>query len=234
MKILTIGSGSSGNCYLIRSRGDAILLEAGVQFKKVQQALKFKTRQIKALFITHEHLDHAKYVKDFLNNGIEVYMTPGTKKALEIEHYRLHTIEYQEVVKIGAFTMMPFEAQHDVEEPCSYIIKSDDSKLLFATDSYYIKYKIPGLTHIMLEVNHDYDYMMENVKNGKIHGALANRIMKSHLNIENAIKYLNSIDLSKLQEITLIHLSKDNSKENEFKDKIQRVTGVPVHVAKSL
>ena len=231
MDIQTIGSGSSGNCYLIRSQNDAILLEAGIQFQKVQQALKFKTRQIKAVFITHEHLDHSKYAMDFLKNGIDVYMTPGTKDALGISHYRLHTIKYKEVIRIGSFTVMPFEAQHDVAEPCSYLIKSGDSKLLFATDTYYIKYRIDGLTHMLLEVNHDYDYMMQNVEEGIIHKALANRIMTSHLNIDNAIKYLQSSDLSKLREITMIHLSKDNAKANEFKEKIQKVTGVPVKIA---
>lgn len=231
MDIKTIGTGSSGNCYLIHSNGDSILLETGIQFKKVQKVLKFKTRQIKAVFITHEHLDHAKYTMDFLKNGIDVYMTPGTRDALGISHYRLHTVEYREVIRIGSFTIMPFEAQHDVAEPCSYLIKSGDDKLLFATDTYYIKYRIPGLTHMLLEVNHDYDYMMQRVENGELHKALANRIMNSHLNIDNAIKYLKSTDLSDLREIHLIHLSKDNAKASEFKEKIQAVTGVPVKIA---
>lgn len=232
MDIQTIGSGSSGNSYKISDGQTAILLEAGIKFQKVQQALQFKTRQIKGVLVTHEHGDHAKYVVDYLLNGLNVYMTAGTKKSLNIEHHRLFTVEYKSAFKIGSLTIMPFETQHDVAEPCGYLIKSDNgSKLLFATDTYYIKYKVPGITHMLLEVNHDYDYMMENVKNGHLHQGLANRIMKSHLNLENAIKYLQSSDLSQLKEIHLIHLSNSNSKANEFKEKIQAVTGAPVKIA---
>jgi hypothetical protein len=34
-----------------------------------------------------------------------------------------------------------------------------------------------------------------------------------------------------LQEIHLLHLSDANSNEKEFKEKIQKLTGVPVYVA---
>lgn len=232
MDIQTIGSGSSGNAYKISDGQTAILLEAGIKFERVQQALQFKTRQIKGVLITHEHGDHSAHTKDYLKAGMNCYMTKGTQSALNINHHRLFTVEYKSAFKIGSLTILPFETQHDVAEPCGYLIKSDNgSKLLFATDTYYIKYKIPGITHMLLEVNHDYDFMMENVEKGIIHQGLANRIMKSHLNLENAIKYLQSSDLSHLKEIHLIHLSSSNSKANEFKEKIQAVTGVPVKIA---
>lgn len=232
MNIQTIGSGSSGNCYFLSDGNTSILLEAGIKFEKVQKALNFKTRQIKGVFVTHEHGDHIKYVKDYLKHGLNVYMTPGTKAALGIEHHRLFTLEYREVTHIGTLRIMSFDTQHDVAEPCGYLIQSDiGSKLLFATDTYYIRYTFSGITHMLLEVNHDYDYMMERVESGALHKALANRIMKSHLNLENAIKYLQSSDLSQLKEIHLIHISKDNGMKNRFKDEIQKVTGVPVKIA---
>lgn len=233
MEIQTIGSGSSGNCYKISDGITTILLESGIQFEKVQQALNFKTRQVKAVLITHEHGDHSQYTAQYLKAGLNCYMTNGTKEALKIHHHRLKTFNYMDEIKIGTLTIKPFETQHDVAEPCGFLIRSDNgSKLLFATDTYYIRYRFKGLSHMMLEVNHDYDYMMERVENGVLHRALANRIMKSHLNLENAIKYLQASDLSKLKEITLIHLSKDNAKANEFKEKIQEVTGVPVRIAR--
>lgn len=232
MDIQTIGSGSSGNCYLIKDNQTSILLEAGIKFEKVQQALNFKTRQIKGVFCSHEHGDHSKYTKDYLKAGLNCYMTPGTKDALNLNHHRLFTLNYRQTTRIGSLVIMPYETQHDVAEPCGYLIQSDNgSKLLFATDTYLIKYRFPKLTHILLEVNHDYDYMMERVESGALHKALANRIMKSHLNLENAIKYLKASDLSQLKEIHLIHISKDNGLKHRFKDEIQKVTGVPVKIA---
>jgi len=112
------------------------------------------------------------------------------------------------------------------------VISNEDNKLLYATDTKYIKYQIPGLTHIMLEANHEYEYMMQNVEDGVLHQSLANRIMDSHMSLETAIKYLSKIDKSKLKEIMLIHLSDTNSRKNYFKEKIQGATGVLVTVAK--
>lgn len=159
-------------------------------------------------------------------------MTEGTKEAKGLDHFRINTIKYKEVFQIGTFKIMAFESMHDVEEPCSFLIESKHGhKILFATDTYYIKYRFNGITHMLLEVNHDYELMMQNVERGYINNALARRIMKSHLNLDNAIKFLQACDLSKLQEIHLIHLSSDNSKAQEFKRKIQEVTGVKVIIA---
>lgn len=233
MEIKTIGSGSSGNGYFVSDGHTQILLEAGMKFETVQKFLNFKTRKIKACLVTHSHLDHAKYAQQYLDNGIPVFMTNGTKNDLRINHYRLSTIQYKILFTVGSFTILAFATEHDTTEPCGYLLHSHKTgeRLLFVTDSYYIRYRAQSVTHMLLEVNHDYDYMMKRVENGELHQALANRIMNSHLNIENAVKYLKATDLSKLKEIHLIHLSKDNAKANEFKEIIQGVTGVPVKIA---
>ncbi|WP_415679883.1 MBL fold metallo-hydrolase [Abyssicoccus albus] len=227
-----MASGSSGNCYHIDDGSTALLLECGVKYKDVQKALNYNTTDIQGVLVTHEHNDHIKYAKEFLERGQELYMTKGTKEAKGLDHFRINTIKYKEVFKIGTFKIVAFESMHDVEEPCSFLIESKHGhKILFATDTYYIKYRFNGITHMLLEVNHDYELMMHNVERGYINNALARRIMKSHLNLDNAIKFLKACDLSKLQEIHLIHLSSDNSKAQEFKRKIQEVTGVKVIIA---
>lgn len=233
MHIQTIGSGSSGNCYLIKGSATSLLLEAGISYKKMQKAVKFKTSQIKGVLVTHEHLDHAKHVREYMNNGLDVYMTQGTRDALKLDNnYRLKIIKERNAFKVDDFKILPFEAVHDAAEPVGFVIANGDNKLLYATDTKYIKYQIPGLTHIMLEANHEYEYMMQNVQDGVIHQSLANRIMDSHMSLETAIKYLSKIDTSKLKEVMLIHLSDTNSRRNYFKEKIQGATGVLVTVAK--
>ena len=70
--IKVIGSGSSGNCYLANINGTQILLECGLPFKTIQKALGYKTSDILACLITHEHIDHSKATKDVIKNGIDV------------------------------------------------------------------------------------------------------------------------------------------------------------------
>jgi phosphoribosyl 1,2-cyclic phosphodiesterase len=59
------------------------------------------------------------------------------------------------------------------------------------------------------------------------------RLLKTHLSIDNAKDFLRANDLSRVQEIHLIHLSDGNSDEARFKREIQALTGKPVYVAQS-
>lgn len=103
--------------------------------------------------------------------------------------------------------------------------------MLYATDTYYIRYKFSDLTHIMVECNYSMDILRSNVETGLIDKALKNRILKSHFNLEHVKEFLKANDLSKVQEIWLIHLSDSNSDAERFKQEIQELTGKVVFVA---
>ena len=46
MKLQVLGSSSSGNCYLIEiNRNEKIVLDAGINFKRVQQELNFDLKR---------------------------------------------------------------------------------------------------------------------------------------------------------------------------------------------
>lgn len=233
MNIKTVGSGSDGNCYLVKgSSNSSLLLDAGISFKEMQKAIKFKTFSIKGVLITHEHMDHAGYIKEYMNNGLEIYMTQGTKDALQLpDDYRLHIIDIKKPFMIDEFHIMAIDTIHDAKEPCGFVIGYEDKKLLYATDTMYLKYKIPNLTHIMLEANYEYDLLQERIESGEIVKSLGSRIMKTHMSLDTAIKYLNSIDKSKLDTIIIIHLSKNNAKWNLFKERLQSETGKIIKLA---
>ena len=56
MKILTVGSGSKGNCYVVESNsGQQLLIECGVAFKEVMKALDYNIRGIVGCVVSHEH-----------------------------------------------------------------------------------------------------------------------------------------------------------------------------------
>lgn len=207
------------------------MLEAGIKFERVQKHFKFKTRQIAGCLITHEHGDHAKYVKQYLKQGMDCYMTSGTMLATNYESHRISTIKARQELRIGTWSIIPFEIEHDAAEPVGFLLQSSlGYKVLYITDTKYLKYRFNGLTHMMLEVNYIYEQMQENVKNGDIHPSLANRIMESHFSLEHAIGMLKANDLTKLQEIHLIHLSSNNANADEIKTQIQETTGVPVYI----
>lgn len=232
MKIQTISTGSKeGNAFLIDDGHTKLLLECGVTIKKIKKALNYNLSSVKGCLITHRHGDHSKGLEGVLKSEIDTYIGKLEKEALGIKHHRFHGIEPLEQFSIGTWTILPFSVEHDTEQPLGYLMQSTTGvKLLFATDTYYIRYFFSGITHMLIECNYSSEKLQANMESGIVPYFLGKRIMKSHLSVENLVAFLRSCDLSKLQEIRLIHLSDTNSNADLFKDEIQKVTGIPVYI----
>lgn len=229
--ITPLASGSSGNCYRVSDGRTPLLLECGIPLKEIQKGLDFKTSEIKGCLITHEHKDHCKAVKEVMKAGIDCYISQGAVEALGLSGHRLHIIQARQQFQLGSWAVLPFETQHDAAEPLGFLLANQDGdKLLYATDTYYIRYKFHGLTHIMVECNYAADILKTNVKAGLVEPALKSRILKSHFSLENVKEFLKANDLSKVQEIWLLHLSDGNSDAERFKREIQELTGKMVFI----
>ena len=240
MKIDILGTGSSGNCYKVEIGKATLLLECGLPFKVIQKKLNFKVSEIDACLVTHEHMDHAKAVKDLMKAGVDCYMTKGTSEALGVSGHRLKTFRpfekaryYSEELK--DLIILPFEAIHDVKEPVSYYIRTfskteKTESLVFVTDSAYLKYKIPDCDCLMIECNYVKSVLDKQVEDGKLNINLRNRIVKNHLSLETLVEALKAADLSRCKKIYLMHLSDGNSDEELIKRTIQETTGIEVVV----
>lgn len=231
ISITTLASSSKGNCYHITDGKTPLLLEAGIKFKEIQRMLKFQTSGIAGCLVTHEHGDHTKGLKDVLKAGIDCYMSCGTAEAVNIVHHRIKQVNVKERFQIGTWNIMSFDVNHDVAEPLGFLLVNQaGEKLLFATDTYYIKYKFPGLTHIMIESNYSIDILDANIETGRVPAVMKRRLLRSHFSLENVKKFFKANDLSKVQEIWLLHLSDNNSDEKLFKDEIEKLTGKLVFI----
>ena len=237
MKIEVLGTGSSGNCYKVKIGKATLLLECGLPYKVIQKKLNFKISEIEACLVTHEHMDHAKAVKDLMKAGVDCYMTKGTAEALKVNGHRLHNFyksperSWQYNFKLlKDLIILPFEAVHDVAEPVSYFIKTNDEKesLVFVTDTAYMKYKIPACDVLMIECNYVKSVLDEKDKQGEINVSLRNRIVKNHMSLETLVEALKSADLSRTKKIYVLHLSDLNSNEEMIKRQIQEVSGCEV------
>ena len=224
-------SGSRGNCYKISDGRTPLLLECGIPYKEIQKALNFRVSEIAGCLVSHEHQDHAKAIKDIMKAGIDCYMSAGTVEVLGISGHRVNIVRAKKQFRLGSWTILPFETQHDAQEPLGFFFANQaGEKLLYATDTYYIRYRFQGLTHIMIECNYSLDILRTNVANGSVEPALKNRILKSHFSLENVKKFLQANDLGKVQEIWLLHLSDGNSDAERFKREIQELTGKMVFI----
>lgn len=230
IRIRTLATGSTGNCYLIDDDRTQLLLECGIRFKDIRRKLNFQTSAVAGVLISHSHKDHCKGVPSALDASMDVYMSEATVSELGVEHNRIRRYKSKEQFSVGTFTILPFDVQHDVENHGFLIQSENGSKLLFATDTYYVKYKFKGLTHLMIECNYSRKILDENIESGRVPKFLADRIIGSHFSLENVLNFLRANDLSKVQEIHLLHLSDSNSDEELFKREVQAVTGKLVYV----
>ncbi len=230
IEIKIIATGSTGNCYRITDGTSVLMIEAGIRFQAIRKAFDFKLSGVSGCLLSHEHGDHAKAVLELLKSGVDCYMSSGTAHALQLSGHRLHTVPALEQFRVGTFTVLPFQVQHDCSEPFGFLIQSDaGDKLLFITDSVYCKYRFAGLTHIMVEANYQKSILDENIASGLVPGSLRNRIIKSHFEIENVKAFLGACDLSQCREIFLIHISRTNGDPARFVDAIQSMTGIPTY-----
>ena len=232
IEILPLASGSKGNCYRVTDGNTPLLLECGIPYKEIQRGMRFRVTEISGCLISHEHKDHCKAVQDVMKAGIDCYMSQGTAEALGISGHRAHIVKAKQKFYIDTWAILPFETEHDAAEPLGFLLaNSTGDKLLYATDTYYIRYRFQGLTHIMIETNYALDIMNENVGSGELPPEMKKRVLRSHMSLETVKEFLKANDLNKVQEIWLIHLSETNSDELRFKKEIQSLTGKPVYVA---
>jgi phosphoribosyl 1,2-cyclic phosphodiesterase len=233
MDIQVLASGSSGNCYKVSDGQTSLLLECGISYKEIQKKLNFKLYEVDGCLVSHEHLDHSKAIMEMLKSGIDVYTSKGTAAPFENDIFKAIHVEAEKQFQVGTFDILPFDTQHDAAEPLGFILysRTTKEKLLFATDTYYVKYRFGSLNYIMVECNYAIDILRANSEAGRLSLALKNRLLQSHFGLGNVKKFLQSNDLSKVKEIYLLHLSDGNSDKTRFKREIQELTGKPVIIA---
>lgn len=232
MKLKVLGSGSSGNCYLLQGEKETLIIECGLPYKTILKELDFNLNNVVGCLVSHEHKDHSKAVQDLVKNGIDVYSSKGTFEAIGIQKYRAKLIESEKAIKIDEFIILPFETRHDAVEPLGFLITHKEmGTLLFATDTYYLKYKFSGLNHILIECNYSEKILKQNMEERCILTSLKDRLLKSHFELGNVKDFLRATDLKDVKDIVLIHLSDGNSNSAEFKSDIEKLTGKPTYIA---
>ena len=225
--VKVIASGSSGNCTVLTCGSATILLDAGIKFSAIQRALDFKNPT--AVLITHEHSDHAQKstIKEFLKRGVEILMTRGTAKALELEPR--HNLCYcspnnTEIVEGLFINCSP--VQHDAEEPVSFIINNGVDEVAYITDTGWLELGRPTVTKLLIEANFACDALTES----RINRKQINRIFENHLSIEQVVGVLETADMPRLREIWLMHISRRHGDGEEFRRRVEAVVPKSVEV----
>lgn len=206
-KLTVLSSSSDGNSYLLSCGEDSLLLDLGVDFKKVLKAVDYDIRKIKGCLCSHIHVDHTKHLPDALKYQLKVYSCKSV--ADKFESVKILKIGHK--YRIGSFYVQTLPVPHGDCECYAYIIDHEDmGRLLFATDLSDFPYKVKGCNHIMLECNNSLDAIVDNMIEGHFNRAASD----THLDMEDCFEVLHRLETPELQNVILIHLSNRNSNED--------------------
>ncbi len=233
MLLRCCGSGSLGNSYaLIADNGEILAIEAGCKFLDFKKMIEWKISNVVGCIVSHEHGDHARYIKDFMQSGIPVYTAFETQTALEtITGERTIAIPPRTARQIGSFSVTPFNVPHDTEIECyGYLIKHEEmGQLLFMTDLEYCKYNFSKLNieHIMVEANYDMQFVNRDEPNYE-------HRLRGHMSLDTALKFISTNDNPMLLNVVLIHLSDKSGNPALFTEETKKTIeyGANVYVAR--
>lgn len=220
MKIISIASGSSGNCTLV-SMGDAnFLVDCGISMRRIKAALSeegINPAQLDGIFITHEHSDHisglammSRYFKIPIFAPRTVarhlrYSVAGVEESLNV-------FPQGESIHCGGVEISFFHTIHDTEESVGYRFCAGHT-FAIATDTGIVTPQIMdglmGADAVIIESNHDIDML----RGGSYPYMLKKRIMSEngHLSNDDCARLATVLAEKGTKYIILAHLSRENN-----------------------
>lgn len=177
MRVVSLGSGSSGNSLLIQTGRTAVLVDAGFPARALVSRLRqvgVAPQAITAIFLTHEHHDHASGAVSFARQyGAALVSDPRTlaavmewagRSAAGDQSPARGAVERVELAvgrstMVGALAARSFPISHDAVAPCGYLISSGAWRVCLVTDTGVINQPIieamAESSLLVVESNHD-------------------------------------------------------------------------------
>ena len=246
MKVISLYSGSSGNCTLIEAGENTFLVDAGGSAKAICCALDrlgVSLDRISDIFITHEHGDHTHALSALMKkHPCRVHMTEPSADALRVQENCLldtcllrHGTEF--TYDVGELHVEAFPVPHDSMACVGYKFTYKDTSVGVVTDVGYVTQtvydRLCGCQAVIIEANHD----REMVRCGSYPAALKARILSGggHLSNDDCAEISGAWARQGTKKILLAHLSEENNTPETALSTVRKATdpyGVEVSCAK--
>jgi len=229
MNVRPIASGSGGNAILLQDGAHRLLLDCGLPWRWLRNAIG--PAPLDGILLTHEHGDHARGVGTALRFGHVVAATPGTLTALGVSSIFAVAAAPGQQIALGPWRAVPVPTRHDgARQPCAWLVGSPSGACgAYVCDAPYVHNRLGGVTHWMVEANYDPALLAA----ARLDEAQSHHIRAGHMSIDQAIALLGANDHSRSREIWLLHLSDRHADAEAFRRRVQGATGLPCHIAPS-
>ena len=204
MKIVTLSSGSQGNCYLLETDTETLILDCGISFKDIKIGLDFDLSRVVGTLVSHEHFDHSKSVKDFKKFGIDVWQPYLDEKKIQKKQF-------------GSFNVQCFDLPHNGTENRGFLIEVDGEKILYMTDFEYCSYVFTKqkVNHILIESNYQQEYVDRDLPNFE-------HKVRGHCSLDTCKEFVKVNATDNLETVILLHMGQETCNPMECVAEMQK------------
>jgi len=223
IEISFLGSGSSGNCAVVRCGKTVVLLDAGLSMRETKKRLALRgvaLDEVRALFLTHEHADHAHAAWTLSRKlAVPIYATQGTAAAAGLPGPLFADVRCvrdgrDSVLAGGDLHVRATRTPHDGTESVCYVFADGAGRRVgVATDLGHLSAKVAAALRdcevLGLEANHDVDLL----RTGSYPVVLKRRILSDvgHLSNDAAATALETLIGPRTGSLAVLHISKHNN-----------------------
>jgi phosphoribosyl 1,2-cyclic phosphodiesterase len=225
MQFISFSSGSSGNCYLLKTEHNMLILDAGLTPRKVKQYLSdygLSLSDADAILITHDHTDHIKGAGLMSEEyQLPVYTTETVHEGMCRNYCMPHKVpvalrrfvQKDTTFDLGDFKITPFEVPHDSSDCVGYFIEAEGVAFCIITDAGHvtdaIRQFVARANYLVLEANHDVDMLNMGPYPAHLKGRIKGE--KGHLSNETGARLVAEYATPELRHLWLCHLSEENN-----------------------
>jgi phosphoribosyl 1,2-cyclic phosphodiesterase len=219
MRLIILGSGSSGNAVYIESGETSVLIDVGLSARETARRMieaGLDPATLTGIVVTHEHADHVKGVHVMSKTvAVPVFVSEATRAELKFprggDGIRWgETISSSQPFQIGPLDFHPFTVPHDGADTFAFTVESEGVKVGVVTDLGYITQlvaeRLRGSNLIIVESNHDRDML----KVGPYPWPLKQRIASNlgHLSNDETARWIREDFDGQAEYLVLAHLSR--------------------------
>ena len=207
LTLKTLSTGSSGNCYLLSTEYETLILDCGIPIKEIKKGLEYNITKVVGVAVSHSHQDHSKSVDDFNKMGVGVF-----------DPYKLGQFFEYYACKYRSFNITAFELPHNEIRNYGFLIEVDDQKILYMTDFEYCKYRFTNLKvdHILIECNYQSELVNRDLPNYK-------HKIKGHCSLETCKNFIEVNATNSLKTVLLLHMGGETCEPKECVAEIKKV-----------
>jgi ribonuclease BN (tRNA processing enzyme) len=234
MKISIINSRSKANCIVVHNDKSALVLDAGSKLENVLQKIGHSPDVEITVLITHKHLDHSRYMEEYIKRGCNVYISAEMYDEYTTKNKpksNLHRFVANQLYSTKHWDFMPIAVEHDVPN-YGFICEHDDmGEFCYFTDTHYIPVAFKTCRTFLIEANYCPDIINERLDKGLLTEFQYARVRNSHMDINETISFLNRCNSKHMENVVLVHLSDGNSDAKMFVEKVRAKLGITPIVA---